>query len=206
MQGDVNGPYAYRINLMANQVKTLFGSMPDTLDEFARQSQISQAEAKKYFIERFRLSKWRRTGILWWNLIDGWPQFSDAIVDWYGTKKLAYHYIKRSQAPVCLMFDEMHDGVLDLYAVNDTVLDASLRFKITNLSTGEQIAAGEITAPADSSAIAATIPAQESGMLYIEWEGDRSGCNHYSTQTLNISYEQYIKDISSVGFDEFEGF
>ena len=104
------------------------------------------------------------------------------------------------------MFDEMHDGVLDLYAVNDTVLDASLRFKITNLSTGEQIAAGEITAPADSSAIAATIPAQESGMLYIEWEGDRSGCNHYSTQTLNISYEQYIKDISSVGFDEFEGF
>ncbi|MBE6577734.1 MAG: hypothetical protein E7653_06310 [Ruminococcaceae bacterium] len=206
MQKGTDGPYAYRINLMASQVKTLFGSMPDSFDDFAKQSQISQAEAKKYFIERFRLSKWRRTGILWWNLIDGWPQFSDAIVDWYGTKKLAYHYIKRSQAPVCLMFDEPHDGVLDLYAVNDTASDAHLRFKVTNLSTGEQIAAGEVDALADSSLIATTVTTPESGMLYIEWEGDKSGRNHYSTQTLDISYEQYIKDITAVGFDEFEGF
>ncbi len=208
MTAGPDGPYAYRINLMASQVKTLFGSLPDGLDDFARQSQISQAEAKKYFIERFRLSKWRRTGILWWNLIDGWPQFSDAIVDWYGTKKLAYHYIKRSQAPVCLMFDEPHDGVLDLYAVNDTTADSPLRFTVKNLSTGETVTSGEVTALADSSVVAAIIPTQESGMLYIEWESDNGvhGANHYSTQTLDISYEQYIKDITTVGFDEFEGF
>ena len=87
-------PFAYRIPLMTNQVVTLFGSEPEDLNLYALQSQISQAEAKKYFIERFRVTKWRRTGIIWWNLIDGWPQISDAIVDWYGTKKLAYSYIK----------------------------------------------------------------------------------------------------------------
>ena len=43
---------------------------------------------------------------LWWNLLDGWPQVSDAVVDHYFCKKLAYNYIKRSQQPVCLMFDE----------------------------------------------------------------------------------------------------
>ena len=27
-----------------------------------------------------------RTGLIWWNLIDRWPQFSDAIVDYYMEK------------------------------------------------------------------------------------------------------------------------
>lgn len=31
----------------------------------------------------------------------GCPQFSDAVVDYYFTKKLAFSYIKRSQNPLC---------------------------------------------------------------------------------------------------------
>ena len=72
---------------MVNQIKTLFGGVPEDLTDFTFASQISQAEAMKFFIERFRLSKWRRTGIIWWNLIDGWPQISDAVVDYYYGKK-----------------------------------------------------------------------------------------------------------------------
>ena len=68
---------------MANQVRELFGVVPDDLETFALASQITQAEAKKYFIEMTRLRKWRTSGILWWNVIDGWPQFSDAVVDYY---------------------------------------------------------------------------------------------------------------------------
>ena len=60
----------------------LFGAVPDDLETFALASQITQAEAKKFFIESTRLRKWRTSGILWWNVIDGWPQFSDAIVDY----------------------------------------------------------------------------------------------------------------------------
>lgn len=97
METEPNAPYAYRIKLAYNQVVTLFGNAEENLNDFIRQSQISQAEAKKYFIEKFRIGKWKRTGIIWWNLLDGWPQISDAIVDYYYVKKLAYHYIKRSQ-------------------------------------------------------------------------------------------------------------
>ena len=140
----------YRIPLMANQVITLFGKQPDDLDAFAYQSQNSQAEAKKYFIERFRVFKWRRTGIIWWNLIDGWPQISDAVVDYYGMKKLAYHYIKRSQQPVCFIFDEPKDGKLAVSVVNDLQEDKKVCFKITDLTNDAVLLESTVTAGADS--------------------------------------------------------
>ena len=201
--------YVYRIRLMANQVDTLFGKSEDSLDGFAKQSQISQAEAKKYFIERFRLSKWRRTGIIWWNLIDGWPQISDAIVDWYGTKKLAYKYIKRSQKSFCMMFDEPVDNTLSLFAVNDNVTDKKVKYSVTNITTGETLATGEITALADSSAAVVNIALPSTpSFLYICWETEdgEKGENHFMSETLNISYDDYMEAIHKVGFDEFEGF
>ena len=39
-------------------------------------------------------------GIIWWNLLDGWPQCSDAIVDYFLRKKFAYSVIKCSQQKV----------------------------------------------------------------------------------------------------------
>ena len=78
-----------RNNLMLNQVNILFGSVPDDLDEFIFASQSVQAEAMKYFVEMWRGRKFERTGIIWWNVRDGWPIVSDAVVDYYGSKKLA---------------------------------------------------------------------------------------------------------------------
>ncbi|MDR1174162.1 MAG: hypothetical protein LBK83_01660, partial [Treponema sp.] len=90
------GPYVYRIELMAKQIKELFGVIPERLEDFVLASQVSQAEAKKFFVELFRTQS-HRSGIMWWNLIDGWPQFSDAVVDYYYNKKLAYYYLRQSQ-------------------------------------------------------------------------------------------------------------
>ena len=50
---------------------------------FGLASQIAQAEEKKTFIESTRPRKWNTSSILWWNVIDGWPQFSDAVVDYH---------------------------------------------------------------------------------------------------------------------------
>lgn len=75
---------------------------PTTPEDYILASQISQAEAKKYFIERMRVGRPKKTGIIWWNLLDGWPQMSNAVVDYFFTKKLAYEYIKQSQAPFCI--------------------------------------------------------------------------------------------------------
>ena len=134
METRLDAPYAYRIKLAYDQVVTLFGHAEENLNDFVRQSQISQAEAKKYFIEKFRIGKGKRTGILWWNLVDGWPQVSDAIVDYYYVKKLAYHYIKRSQQPVCLMFDEPEDGKIRLVGVNDLRSDAVVKYRVLQVS------------------------------------------------------------------------
>jgi beta-mannosidase len=95
--------YNYRIPLMAKQIENLFGRVPETLDDYVLASQISQAEALKFFIEMFRIEKGRRSGILWWNIRDGWPEISDAIIDYYGRKKLAYFMTQRAQADVLVM-------------------------------------------------------------------------------------------------------
>lgn len=75
---------------MVDQVRDMFGTECESLEQLAMLSQISQAEAKKFFIEQTRLKKWRRTGIIWWNMLDCWPQISDAVVDYYFHKKLAF--------------------------------------------------------------------------------------------------------------------
>ena len=207
---ELKSNYTYRIRLMANQVTTLFGgSVPNTLADFAKASQISQAEAKKYFIERFRVTKWRRTGIIWWNLIDGWPQFSDAVVDYYGIRKLAYHYIKRSQNPVLLAFDEPEDGEITLCAVNEFSYDKTLKYTVTDLTAGVKVLSGETSAAAESATRVAKLPIKdgEKHFLYIEWEMDgKLYSNHYMTNIIDIDYREYLSYLERVGYDSFEGF
>ena len=195
MDGREDSPFGYRIRLMWNQVETLFGKGGEAtadLDSFSLASQISQAEAKKYFIERFRLSKWRRTGIIWWNLIDGWPQISDAIVDYYFDKKLAYSYIKRSKQPLCLMFDEPVDGRLTLYAVNDTRSAKVFTYAVED-DEGNVIASGTSAAGSDESVPVCSIPEpSEKRYFIIRWnDGEREGKNHYFANMPGIDFTYY---------------
>lgn len=200
--------YAYRIKLAYDQVITLFGSCEDNFDDFVRQSQISQAEAKKYFIEKFRVNKWKCTGIIWWNLLDGWPQISDAVVDYYFTKKLAYYYIRRSQEPVCLMFAEPENGILPLFGVNDTKEKAELSYKVTRLSDGKTLLSGKAILEPDSALKIATLEADNEKEFYlIEWEKDgKKYMNHYFTNIIDIDYEKYIEAVKKCNMYEFEGF
>ncbi len=207
MEPNPNGPYSYRIRLAYSQVETLFGKAESDLADFVKESQISQAEAKKYFIERFRIGKWRRTGILWWNLVDGWPQVSDAIVDWYYTKKLAYHYIKRSQAPVCLMFDEPDaNKTLRLVGVNDLAEDKTVTYTVKDVLSGKTVLSGNANIAADCSQTLAFLPCDTDKMHFylIEWQGDQTGRNHFTANMPNIDYKTYLAAIQACGMAEFE--
>ena len=136
---------------MANQVRELFGEVPGNLTDFSIASQASQAEAFKFFIEFFRSGKWRRTGLIWWNIIDGWPQFSDAVVDYYYEKKLAYDYIKRSQSPICIMLKEPSNHKQELVAVNDARIDMRLDYVVRDIDTMETVAEGsKVSSPTAS--------------------------------------------------------
>lgn len=210
MEPDENAAFSYRIKLMADQVITLFGKEPDNFVDFAKQSQISQGEAVKYYIERFRLSKPRRSGIIWWNIVDGWPQFSDAVVDYYFTKKVAYHYIKRAQQPVCLMFDEPKNNIISLYAANDTLSNAELSYKVTNVTDGKVVIDSGACAFANASTKINELKIDEGEKKFylIEWKlsDGTEGKNHYFTNIINIDYDAYMDCLKKCGFDQFEGF
>ncbi len=193
MSGET-GPYAYRIQLMADQIHEMFGFDPDNLEDFILASQMSQAEAKKFFVEITRVKKWRRTGVIWWNMIDGWPQFSDAVVSYDYIKKLAYYYIKRSQQPLCLMMSEPQDWHINLMAGNDTLQDSKGSYRVTDGDTGEVVAQGEFEAPknATTQVCAVRISHGDQRLFLIEWEaGGVKGANHYVLGMPPLSFEQY---------------
>ena len=184
-----------RIALMADQVRELFGHIPRDLKTFAVASQITQAEAKKFFIESTRLRKWRTSGILWWNVIDGWPQFSDAIVDYYFGKKLAYHYIRRVQWPVCVIIGEPGPGkYLPVVVSNDTQEQADGRYQIEDGDTGAVLAGGAFSIPAHQNWQVARLRtyASDRKLYLITWDlnGVAYG-NHYVAGSSPLSLEHY---------------
>jgi beta-mannosidase len=185
-----------RIRLMANQIRELFGYIPNQLEQFALASQITQAEAKKFFIESTRLRKWTTSGIIWWNLIDGWPQFSDAVVDYYFTPKLAYHYIQRAQAPLGLMIGEPGAGkYLPLVACNDTREDTPVTFRAWDADSGESLAHGRALIPANENWQVARIRAfaSDQRLILLSWEiNGQPFSGHYLTGTPPFSLNAYL--------------
>jgi len=192
--GKADGPMGQRNYLMSNQVKHLFGDSVDmdNIDDFILASQITQAEAKKYFVEMFRAGKPDRTGIIWWNMIDCWPQFSDAIVDYYYEKKLAYGYLAKSQLPVALMVSE-ESGSFEIVAVNDTLKQERGGWSATDISTGKVISSGNYLIEPNGKAILEKIP-RSKGMqfLLLEWKYDGAKrSNHYINGDAPWDFKAY---------------
>ncbi|MDR3709856.1 MAG: glycoside hydrolase family 2 TIM barrel-domain containing protein [Capsulimonadaceae bacterium] len=188
----------YRIELMRLQIGDLFGCAPETLEEFVQLSQCVQAEAMKFFIELFRSRKWSKTGIIWWNLIDGWPQFSDAVVDYYYDKKLAFNWIANAQRPLHLVVREQEPGseVHELVACNDTRDNLPVRFSLSSVSLGSALLAGEAVSSADSVTVLGEVKrgACEQDMYTIEWCSQRGkGRSHYLAGDPPFDAASYLR-------------
>ena len=197
---DMTG-YNYRVPLMGKQIEVLFQAIPDNLDDYILASQISQAEAKKFFIERFRSGKWRRTGILWWNLRDGWPIISDAIVDYYGGRKLAYEVIKRVQADVCAICGEAELDWHTLHVVNDTLQPASGQLTVRDLDSGAVLFAGDYAVEANGRTELGAVPAAtEPAMWLLEWtHGDQTLRNHYLAGPRPFALADFRRWLAALG-------
>ena len=170
-----------RNDLMTKQINLLFGFRPKTLDDFVTASQSTQAEAMKYFVEKFRGERFRRTGIIWWNVRDGWPIVSDAIVDYYNSKKLAYHYLWNAQRTVCVLINDEEDGILPLRAVNDSLEPAEGKVKVTDVESGKVLFKGNFTVGANDRSLISGLPVPAGqGVYLIEYEtGGQKYRNHY---------------------------
>jgi beta-mannosidase len=190
-----------RNTLMINQVKAVFGTVPNDLDTFIAASQIVQAEAMKYFVEFWRMNKFDRNGILWWNLRDGWPLISDAVVDYYGSKKLAYHYIRKAQKDVCVMIGD--PGLVEdargpghpVVVVNDTREAVSGNLTIRDADTERIVFSRPFRVGKNGKSVEGYLPEQGKTTLWIiEWEIDEEiHTNHYLAYRPVISLEQYLQ-------------
>lgn len=231
------GKYEYRIALMLRQVAVLFSDMPDgntgrataeesvdyfermktlfgdgeqALEGIAKASQIFQAEAFKFMIERFRIRKATHGGLIWWNLLDGWPQISDAVVDYYFTKKLAYDFIKNSQQPLCLMFDEPdEENKLNLFVANEIPQDKTFSYKVTRINDNVVVCSGEATVNASGilQLDGVTVDPDKKEMFLIEWEYDgNTGYNHFVNNIRGIDFNTYIDFLNKTKIGHFEGF
>jgi beta-mannosidase len=196
----------YRVELMANQVRVLFGEAPDNLDDFAFASQCSQAEAMKFFVEMFRSRKWRRTGIIWWNILDGWPQFSDAVVDYYFGRKLAFEYIRRSQAPLCVMLREpdltAEPIEQEIVICNDTRERLAVEYCVRDAQSGETLAGATVSAGPDVVTVVGEMPHDPTrrAICHLQWSAPgHQGWNHYLTGPRPYALEWYRSVMRSMG-------
>jgi len=195
------GKYTYRIGLMAKQIKELFGFIPDNLDDFILASQISQAEAKKFFIENFRLGRPHRTGIIWWNLIDGWPQFSDAVVDYYFDKKLAFDYICTSQKPLLITFREPAGWQLRLTASNDTGKEQQVHVKLWDYLDGNRLLWEKDCCLKEGYTELTAVPYSfgEKKLYVIEWcSGRETVINHFLAGNPPYELEEYRRFLKEI--------
>ena len=170
-----------RNSIMVKQVKALFGECPKNLDQFIFASQATQAEAMKFFVELWRMDKFSKTGIIWWNLRDGWPIISDAIVDYYNSKKLAYYYIKQVQYDACVMIGDAKDGQHPVVAVNDTREEKSGTVMVKDADTGETLFSASFDIPVNGKTVVGFISeTSKQGMWLIDYtiENDKY-TNHY---------------------------
>lgn len=170
-----------RNDLMTNQVRLLFGTIPEDLDDFILASQIVQAEAMKFFVERWRGDKPNRSGIIWWNIRDGWPILSDAVVDYYNSKKLAFHFLKTVHEDICVMINDEKENTLSLIVTNDTRKPADGTVLVTEVASGKEIYKGVFNCDANGNGLIAQLPAMEGqGILLINYTvNGKKLSNHY---------------------------
>jgi beta-mannosidase len=209
MELGADARYAFRIPLMANQIQVLFGEEPQNLERFARMSQASQAEAMKFFVERFRHGKWARTGIIWWNLLDGWPQFSDAVIDYYYARKLAFYIIKRSQQPVCLMMREPENGMMTLVGANEYREAKELSYRVYDLADQTVVAQGKTLLAGNCASEICKILEKTDKLHFflMEWEADGvQGKNYYVQAKAPYDFDEYDRYMQESGMWEADGF
>jgi len=190
-----------RNDLMLNQIRILFGAVPTDLDGFILASQSVQAEAMKYFVEFWRAGKFDRSGIIWWNLRDGWPILSDSVVDYYNSRKLAFHFIKNVQSTVCLLVSDPVGGRCPLVAVNDSLEAAEGGVSVTDLGSGRQLYSGRYAVPANGRQTVAELPAPGGqGMLLIRYDhAGQARANHYLYGDPPFDFKAYVRLLRQSG-------
>lgn len=187
---------------IANMVGYLFDEIPDNLSDFTVASQIVQAEALKFFVEHFRIHKWEKTGIMCWNLLDGWPQTSNGFVDYYFKKKMVFDIVKTSYAPVSVACGEPSDGKISVYGINEYLQNKEIEYTVTCMDTGTVVAMGKTNISANESCKIAEFEYDGAKCCYlINWTVDGKEYNsHYLAGEPLFDFGKVSKYYETLGY------
>ena len=127
------------------------------------------------------------------------------MVDYYGTPKLAYHALTRSQEAVCLLFREPKDGTLELVCANDTLKGADFVYRITDVTNDKTVSKGQGFAAANATSPVCRVPytGDETVVYLIEWTVDGKTCrNHYVSGKIPHDPQKILDGYRKVGLLE----
>ncbi len=185
--------YDHKVPCTCHYASMTFGKRAENFETFVKQSQYTQAEAYKTWVEAARVRGW--SGILLWNLIEGWPGISEAMVDFYFVKKPSFEFAKNAQRPTSVIVSAESADKLGVYIVNESVAPAKVTYEI--ICDGICVAKGEETPSAHGKIKTAEIRTDGGKNFYtiqftVNGETHRS---HYQESPRDMDIYTYLENI-----------
>ena len=175
---DKSDAYLMRRNSnMVNELMIMFGNCPTNLETFVEASQLLQAEAYKTWIEVYRSGKFKeKNGLVFWNMREGWPGFNEALIDFYGRRKLGYWAVKNVHGDQLVMVRD--DG--RVVAINDTLHSVLGKVSVRDRESGKVLLSREYAVNPNATLVLGVVSWSGQGILDMEYEQDGvSGWNWY---------------------------
>ncbi|MBQ8754022.1 MAG: hypothetical protein IJZ19_03260 [Lentisphaeria bacterium] len=149
---------------------------PEKPEELMKAINFYVGDLFKFAIESWRIQKFRRTGILWWSLLDMWPMaFNYSMVDSGFRRKYPFEVIRLSQQPVALMGEEpLCNQFPKLHVVNDTAYEQKGSYKVL-AEDGRELFNGTFCVEANGRKKLTELPLAGGEACFLEWE-----CREYS--------------------------
>ncbi|MBQ9774888.1 MAG: hypothetical protein IJW17_02495, partial [Lentisphaeria bacterium] len=149
---------------------------PEKPEELMKAINFYVGDLFKFAIESWRIQKFRRTGILWWSLLDMWPMaFNYSMVDSGFRRKYPFEVIRLSQQPVALLGEEpLCNQFPKLHVVNDTAYEQKGSYKVL-AEDGRELFNGTFCVEANGRKKLTELPLAGGEACFLEWE-----CREYS--------------------------
>ncbi len=188
-----NAWYDHKVPCTCRFAEMTFGKRHENFSLFLKQSQYTQAEAYKTWVETAKIKGW--SGILLWNLIEGWPGISEATVDYYFQKKPSYGFVKNAQRPLGVIMSEKEKGCLYVYVVNDGNEETEIAYQIR--CKDKTVCSERVKALAHQRLLVGEIQTDgESNFYEISFEANgKKYRSHYQESPRGLDIVTYLNDI-----------
>ena len=174
-------------------INARFGSS-DNLDMYLWRANLLNYESTRAMFEAFRVNRPRATGIIQWMLNGARPSIYWQLYDKYLQPNAAYYAVKRSNAPVQLIYDYQRRQV---FAVNETLAPITLRAEMKFITDGTLNNSEQaLTVPAGATVKAFDLPTTEAQNAFLFLRAKGNDNKEIAANEYFLTAEQDVYDWS----------